>query len=179
VRLSQDDWLRLVTWVDGNAPYHSNFLNMRPEKAHYDLPADKQLLGAIGAVHARRCTPCHTAESVTRADWIDLGQPEQSRFLAAPLANALGSRKCPRPTYAAASDADYRAVLKLVDDAVKRAWSAPRRDLQALLPLADHPQQAQAIEANTPYWTAVRLLSSLSRPRERGRGRGRIEGAFS
>ena len=50
VELSPDEWLRLVTWVDGNAPYHDNFINMRPDKPAYDLPADGQLLGAIATI---------------------------------------------------------------------------------------------------------------------------------
>jgi mono/diheme cytochrome c family protein len=136
VTLSPDDWLRLVTWVDGNAPYHSHFINMRPEQPPYNLPADRELLAAIGAVHARRCGSCHAPEAVTRADWIDLRRPERSLFLAAPLAQTRDGRKCARPPYADATDADYQAVLKLVDHAVKKAWSAPRRDLLGLLPEA-------------------------------------------
>lgn len=30
VRLSPDEWLTLVTWVDANAPYHDTFFNRRP-----------------------------------------------------------------------------------------------------------------------------------------------------
>jgi len=30
VKLSPDDWLALVTWVDANAPYHDRFFNKRP-----------------------------------------------------------------------------------------------------------------------------------------------------
>lgn len=133
VELSSDEWLRLVTWVDGNAPYHDNFINTRPEKPAYDLPADEQLLDAIATIHARRCTPCHTSQDVTRADWIDLRQPERSLFLAAPVTGDTGGRKCSKPPYADVYDHDYRTVLKLVNDAVKRAWAAPRRDLEALL----------------------------------------------
>ena len=133
VDLSSADWLRLVTWVDANAPYHDSFINTRPEKPAYDLPADEQLLGAIETIHTRRCTPCHTSAEVTRADWIDLRRPDLSLFVAAPLATAGADRKCSDPPYADANDADYRAVLKLVDDAVKRAWAAPRRDIEALL----------------------------------------------
>ena len=137
VSLSSDEWLRLVTWVDANAPYHDRFLNMRPEKPAYDLPADEELLGTLAATHARRCTPCHTTEEVTRADWIDLRHPERSLFLAAPLAADTGQRKCSKPPYADAGDQDYQTVLKLVEDAVKKAWSAPRRDLKALVDAAE------------------------------------------
>jgi hypothetical protein len=30
VKLAQDEWLALVTWVDANAPYHDKFFNRRP-----------------------------------------------------------------------------------------------------------------------------------------------------
>jgi hypothetical protein len=141
--LSPEDWLRLVTWVDGNAPCHSHFINMRPDQPPYNLPADRELLGAIEAVHARRCGSCHPAQEVTRSDWIDLHRPERSLFLTAPLAKTREGRKCAQPPYADATDADYQAVLKLVDEAVKNAWSSPRRDLLGLLPeAAQTPTQA-------------------------------------
>ena len=104
VELSSGEWLRLVTWVDGNAPYHDNFINTRPDKPAYDLPADEQLLGAIATIHARRCMPCHTSQDVTRADWIDLRQPERSLFLAAPVAGDTGDHKCAKPPYANVND---------------------------------------------------------------------------
>ena len=44
VKLERDEWLRLVTWVDANAPYHSHFINTRAQQQPYDLPADVQLL---------------------------------------------------------------------------------------------------------------------------------------
>jgi mono/diheme cytochrome c family protein len=127
--LNQEDLLRLITWVDANAPYHSHFINMRPEKPAYDLPADAELLARLRGIHSRRCTPCHQASTVTRPDWIDLGRPERSLFLAAPLGTTSEGRRCAKPPYADATDPDYRAALKLVQEAVRRAWSAPRRDL--------------------------------------------------
>ena len=137
--LSSDEWLRLVTWVDGNAPYHDNFINTRPEKPAYDLPADGQLLGAIEMIQARRCTPCHTSEEVTRADWIDFRQPERSLFLTATVVGDGGDHKCSKPPYTDVNDPDYKAILRIVDDAVKKAWSAPRRDLEALLDAVEKP----------------------------------------
>jgi hypothetical protein len=133
VTLSADDWLRLVTWVDANAPYHSHFLNMRPEHPSYDLAADTSLVESIGAVHARRCAPCHAAADVTRVDWIDLQTPDRSLFLSAPLATTTDGRKCAQPPYAGAEDADYQLVRRLVGDAVVKAWAFPRRDLLGLL----------------------------------------------
>ncbi len=139
VTLNPDDWLRLVTWVDANAPYHSHFINMRPEVPPYDLPADAQLLSKINDIHARRCAPCHTAQEVTRADWIDLWHPAHSLFLAAPLATATADHKCAKPPYADGNDVDYQAVLTLVENAVQKAWSAQRRDLRGLLLQSDEP----------------------------------------
>jgi mono/diheme cytochrome c family protein len=131
-RLSDEDWLRLVTWIDLNGPYHDGFLNKRQEPQPYDLPSDRALFDGIATVHAKRCGDCHQPGEVTRSDWIDLGEPERSRFLAAPLAQeSSGARRCSRATYADRSDPDYLAVLGLVQAAVREAWARPRRDLKA------------------------------------------------
>ena len=132
-RLSEDEWLRLVTWIDANAPYHDGFVNKRPETPPYSLSDDAALIEKIAAVHEKRCGACHAAKDVTRADWIDIHEPGRSLFLAAPLAKAAGGTgKCSGAVYADPTDADYRAVLGLVEAAVERAWQLPRRDLKAL-----------------------------------------------
>ena len=70
---------------------------------------------------------------MTRPDWIDLRQPQESRFLVAPLAKEAGGRgKCVQPVYRDQHDPDYQAVRQLVETAVQRAWANPRRDLKAL-----------------------------------------------
>ncbi len=126
VNLSEDDWTRLVTWIDVNAPYHDRFVNKRLPEPAYSLADDEQLLQKIQAVHARRCAGCHETQTVTRADWVDLRAPEKSLFLAAPLTDACSK------TYANTSDPDYVVVLGLVREAVERSWRRPRRDLAAL-----------------------------------------------
>jgi len=128
--LSAEEWLRLVTWIDLNGPYHDRFINKRQERPVYDLPADRQLESAIAAVHAKRCQSCHKPAEVTRLSWIDLRQPDRSLFLAAPLAKAAGgTQKCSAAVYKDAGDADYQAVRTLVRQAVEKAWQFPRRDL--------------------------------------------------
>ena len=131
LKLTQDDRLRLVTWVDANAAYHHSFINKRPEVPPYDLPADTALLGQIKEVNTRRCVACHNAQDISRLDWIDIRQPDKSLFLAAPLMGANG--KC-KGVYKNVNDADYQALLKVVREAVKKAWEKPRRDLTALKP---------------------------------------------
>jgi len=138
VKLSEEDWLRLVTWVDANAPYHGAFINKRPERPPYDLAADRETLGRITALHARRCASCHEPAAVTRSDWIDLYAPERSRFLTAPLAKEAGGvGRCQEAVYADTSDADYRTVRDLVETAVQKAWQFPRRDVATL----DRPER--------------------------------------
>jgi len=132
-KLSDEDWLRLVTWIDANAPYHDGFINKRQEHPPYDLPADRELAQTIAAVHARRCGDCHSPEEVSRVDWIDINTPGKSRFLTAPLAkDAEGTGRCAESVYKDRDDPDYRAVLEVVETAVGRAWEYPRRDLKGL-----------------------------------------------
>jgi len=133
--LSEEDWLHLVTWIDANAPYHDGFINKRPETPPYDLAADQELTAKIAAVHAERCGDCHQPADVSRLDWIDLGRPQQSLFLTAPLAEEeAGTGRCQQAVYKDRSDPDYQTILGLVESAVRKAWDHPRRDLKALKP---------------------------------------------
>jgi len=133
VKLDPIERLTLTMWADANAPYHDRFVNKRTATPAYDLAADKELAKQITAVHERRCTSCHKPADISRLDWIDLHSPERSLFLNAPLLKeAGGSGRCKGGAYRSASDADYAALLETVRLAVGKAWSAPRRDLQAL-----------------------------------------------
>ena len=135
VKLSEDDRLRLVMWIDANAPYHDRFVNKRPARPSYDLAGDNALMKSLTDLHTRRCAGCHDAKTVTRLDWINLRAPSQSLFLTAPLAKEAGGRgKCSQSVYASQADADYRAVRTLVEAAVVKAWEEPRRDLASVEP---------------------------------------------
>ena len=133
VQLNADERLRLTMWMDANAPYHDRFVNKRAPQPAYDIATDKELARQIAAVQERRCGSCHKAAELTRLDWIDLNRPERSLFLRAPLSkSAGGDQSCQGTVYKDASDPDYQALSALVAGAVKKAWAAPRRDLQAL-----------------------------------------------
>jgi hypothetical protein len=143
VTLPEEDRLRLVMWIDANAPYHDHFVNKRLEKPAYDLAGDHALQKNLAAIHERRCAPCHKSEAVTRLDWIDLHDPAQSLFLAAPLSKAAGgSGKCRQAVYPNKNDADYLAVCEQLNQAVNKAWQLPRRDLLSLLPSREKRQPA-------------------------------------
>jgi len=133
VALSSEDFLRLVIWVDANAIYDAGFINKRLQVQPYNLVADAQLKQTIDAVHARRCAQCHEPASVSRLDWIDLRDPRQTRFLAAPLAKEAGGTGQCGAVYANAEDADYAALLAAVRAAANETWARPRRDVATLL----------------------------------------------
>lgn len=131
--LARNDWIRLVTWIDANGPYHDGFINKRQNPMPYDLVNDRALKQALRAVHQKRCSDCHESAAVSRLDWIDLTQSGESRFLKAPLAKTSGgAERCGRPVYQDRQDRDYQALRALVEDAVRKAWRQPRRDLKAL-----------------------------------------------
>ena len=132
--LSEAEWLRLVTWIDLNGPYHDRFINKRTERPPYDVAANVQLASSIQAVHAKRCATCHKAETISQLSLIDLHQPDRSAFLVAPLAKAAGgTAKCGQAVYKDRDDADFQVLLKLVRRAVEKAWQFPRRDLESLV----------------------------------------------
>ncbi|UCG56700.1 MAG: discoidin domain-containing protein [Phycisphaerales bacterium] len=131
--LSEEEWLRLIIWIDGNAPYHDGFVNKRQKQPAYSLPADSELIQSITSVHGSRCNSCHDASSVSRADWINIHEPRRSLFLTAPLAKVGGGTgKCARATYQNRDDRDYELLLQMVTAAVQKAWDYPRRDLRTL-----------------------------------------------
>lgn len=133
-KLSAEEWLRLVTWIDLNGPYHDGFINKRLPRPPYDLAADRSLEASLAEVHARRCASCHQPAAVSRLSWTNLTSPEQSLYLTAPLSKSAGGlERCAQPVYRDATDPDYQALLKLVRTAVQKAWDAPRRDLEALV----------------------------------------------
>ena len=71
-KLTDEDWYRLVTWIDANGPYHDGFINKRLPQPPYDLAADTALAGKLAGLHAKRCAGCHQPGEITRLDWIDL-----------------------------------------------------------------------------------------------------------
>ena len=108
-KLSADDMLRLITWVDANAPYHSHFINMRPEKPAYDLPADAALSSTpamllSGASNLRDSFTLSQAGSREGLDWVLVLDADERvpAALRGEIEVALRSERTPR---------DYQRVL--------------------------------------------------------------------
>ena len=132
-KLSQEEWLRLVTWIDLNGPYHDRFINKRQERPVYDLPADRPLESAIAAVHSDAVPG---VPQTGRRDAAQLDRPAAARSQPVPHRAsgqaAGGTGKCSRAVYRDTSDAGYQAVYTLVHQAVEKAWRFPRRDLESV-----------------------------------------------
>jgi hypothetical protein len=132
-KLSDDEWYRLVTWIDANAPYHDGFANKRPQQPAYDLAGDAALRRQLVDIHSPRCGSCHPVDHVVRLDWISVLDTQQSLMLTAPLAqSAGGTQKCGRAVYSSRDDAQYQAARQAIAAAVRKAMDQPRRDLKAL-----------------------------------------------
>ncbi len=170
VKLSKEDRLRVAMWIDANAPYHDSFVNKRPDKPAYDLPADAALLAGMTEIHAKRCGACHKASEVSRLDWMTLDDPAQSLFLMAPLAQEEGgSGKCAQTVYRDRNDPDYRAVRALVEAAVHKAWENPPATwwrgngrLPGPMPSRDHRDTDHALTAGDKGQCCRVRSSSLS-----------------
>jgi hypothetical protein len=132
VRLTEEERLRLVIWIDSNAPYHDGFVNKRLDPPAYDLASDRALLEQLTIIHERRCGACHEPAEVSRLDWVDTRVPERSLFLSAPLHQKSSSNgRCSGAVYQDKSDPDYRAIHILLENAAQEAWARPRRDLSS------------------------------------------------
>jgi hypothetical protein len=132
-KLNEDEWYRIVSWIDANAPYHDGFANKRPQRPAYDLAGDAALHRELIGIHAQRCGGCHQVDQVVRLDWISVLDPAQSLMLTAPLAkSAGGTQKCGQAIYPGRDDPQYQAALRAIEAAVRQALDRPRRDLKAL-----------------------------------------------
>lgn len=134
VELPKDDWIRLVTWIDCNAPYYGTYAYSRPGTVGGRELITPQLRASLDAVHGRRCASCHGTDT-GRIQRLSFTKLASSPALLAPLAkSAGGTEKCGKPVFADRTDPDFReftAILKNLEDEIK---SKPREDMLASRP---------------------------------------------
>lgn len=156
--LSDDEWLRLTTWIDANGVYYDRYESVYPDRRIFT----GEPRSALEGVHERRCRSCHD-EGKHRpaggldARWLSLNVADasRSRMLRAPLSRAAGGEeRCPGPVFESVDDSDYRMLLSTLETLSKRLSVRPREDL----PLASDAEQ--------------RSGASLGDERARSEGRG-------
>ncbi|HUT11353.1 MAG TPA: hypothetical protein VMY42_12710 [Thermoguttaceae bacterium] len=168
VKLSDEEWDRIVTWIDLNALYYGTYALTRYH-ANFGrcvVEDDGPLFEALGDA----CGPCHKLRGGTpgvpeevfgnfdvkrprygftwagrgqyntrNAVLINLTHPEQSRLLRAPLAKESGGLAlCPQSPFGDTSDARYRAALDVI-----RGWAEdlalhPREDMPGAKPCPEY-----------------------------------------
>lgn len=165
VQLNDDEWSRLVTWIDANAVYYDRY-----ESAyHYRQIFTGKVREELEAVYQRRCVSCHDKEKAGdggRHDtwWLSLNRrdPSQSRALQAPLAREAGGwGRCPGPVFADRQDPEYRALLQAFSAVNEELGRRPREDLLSVRgdlprqPPRRPPRPARVVDDNRPWPTAT------------------------
>jgi hypothetical protein len=130
VNLTPTERRRIHAWIDCNVPYY-------PTSASHDLtiPGCRQIYPpeldeTLGEVGLRRCADCHADGKVPRTFYTRIENPQNNRFLLAPLAkSAGGTERCGQPVFASTADPDYLAVLRTFEPALQALKAGPRLDI--------------------------------------------------
>ena len=133
VKLTADEWERLLTWIDCNGVYYDRYENAAyPNRQIF---AGRFPEAAQKAV-ARRCGNCHGTDPGGHDTWwlsINRHDVRQSRMLAAPLAQSAGGwGRCDGTVFADTSDPDYQALLAALSALRDRLQNNPREDLLSI-----------------------------------------------
>jgi hypothetical protein len=133
VKLTAEEWQRLLTWIDCNGVYYDRY-----ENSSYP---NRQIFGgrfqqAVEKIASRRCGNCHGSDAGGHDTWwlsINRHDVRQSRMLAAPLAQSAGGwGRCEGTVFASTADPDYQALLALLADLGDRLKKNPREDLLSI-----------------------------------------------
>ena len=148
VSLSEEQRLRLSTWIDANAIYYDRYETYTPNRRIFTGAIDKQLQG----VYAKRCGECHSQKDDGRFGtwWRSLNRRDVtlSRALKAPLARVAGGwQRCETAVFADTKDADYQTLLTALSALRDQLAARPRADLLSLRGTA---AAIQAVAIPTP-----------------------------
>ena len=133
VKLTTEEWGRLLTWIDCNGVYYDRYENSSyPNRQIFA----GRFQDAIQKIASRRCGNCHGSDAGRHDTWwlsINRRDVRQSRMLAAPLAQSAGGwGRCEGTVFASTADPDYRALLALLTDLGDRLKKNPREDLLSI-----------------------------------------------
>ena len=147
VELAPEDFRRIVTWIDCNAPYYGTYTYARPNTTGGRGIFDAHQ-GSLDDIYKRRCQSCHADSADMVMYRIRLPEIEKSRSLVAPLAKAAGGdESCkakgkgdePAAVFAEKSDPDYKALTNVLATIKAEAEAAPRADMRDQRPPLTDP----------------------------------------
>lgn len=129
VDMPPEDFRRLVTWIDCNAPYYGTYTFSRPGTVGgRDLFARGK--PALEEVYNRRCQSCHEGGPDSILCRIRLPEADESRPLLAPLAAAAGGHAtCEPVVFADKNDPDFQKLAKIFHEIKAEAEANPRADM--------------------------------------------------
>jgi hypothetical protein len=144
VKLGDQDWRRIYTWIEANVPYYGTYDHTRP-----GTPGSRDAwvgpwYGKFARVWKSRCAACHGGQP--QHTWINLTRPKFSRALNAPLAKSAGGLQLCKPKgkrqpthFAGKTDPDYAAMLSAIEEGKTALYQRPRMDMPGGKPLP-YPQ---------------------------------------
>jgi hypothetical protein len=148
VELAPEEFRRIVTWIDCNAPYYGTYTYARPNTTGGRGIFDAHK-GSLDDIYNRRCQSCHPGAAGSVMYRVCLPRTENSRSLVAPLAQAAGGdQSCkakgeddgPPAVFADKNDPDYRALAGVLAKIGTEAEAAPRADMQDQRPPLTDPE---------------------------------------
>ncbi|HUT32901.1 MAG TPA: NPCBM/NEW2 domain-containing protein [Planctomycetota bacterium] len=159
VKLSDDDWQRLLVWIDANAVYYDRYETPHWPNRRIFAGAERK---ALDEAYGRRCARCH-GRTDGRGDtwWLSLNRrdPRLSRMLMAPLSRAAGGwGRCEGTVFASAADAHYKAMLAALTSLADALKARPREDL---LSTQGTSAEAQKVEVPPPPAAKPRPVAEL------------------
>ena len=131
VQLTEDEWERVIHWVDANGVYYDRYETSWPDRRILSPEAT----GTLSGVFSRRCSACHSGNGWSTLWWLSINRHDvrQSRALAAPLARSAGGwGRCEGTVFASPSDPDYQRVLGVLAAIHDRLQDRPREDLVSI-----------------------------------------------
>ncbi len=133
VELNDDEWQRLVNWIDANGVYYDRY-----ETYHYP---NRRIFGdarrkPMVEVYRRRCADCHGDDDGRRDNWwlsLNRRNVKLSRALQAPLARSAGGwQRCEETVFADTDDPDYQVLLTSLTALADELAQHPREDLLSI-----------------------------------------------
>jgi len=133
--MPSEDFERIVTWIDCNAPYYGTYIYSRPGTVGGRELISPEVRAKLTAVYDRRCASCHDKDT-GRVERISFRNPEASPALLAPLSkDAGGTEACGKAVFETRDDPDAQALIAALGQLQDEIAQNPREDMLPERPL--------------------------------------------